>query len=72
MQKKQIQDVNQKHQGFVYTEEDQAFRLKTDTSYYLAVTSETQKAGSWVKRPLQLIQCDEAEQSLMKWTVVSE
>ncbi|MGV2988309.1 hypothetical protein ACE1OE_11725 [Vibrio sp. E150_011] len=60
-----------KHQGFIY-KEDQTFRLKADTSYCLAVTSETQEAGPWVKRPLELIQCDEADPSLMKWTVVSE
>lgn len=61
-----------KHQGFIYKEEDQTFRLKADTSYCLAVTSQTQEAGPWVKRPLELIQCDEAEPSFMKWTVVSE
>jgi len=60
-----------KQQGFVY-QEDQTFRLKADTSYCLAVTSTSQEAGPWVKRPLELIQCDEAEPILMKWTVVSE
>jgi len=60
-----------KQQGFVY-KEDQTFRLKADTSYCLTVVSETEKAGPWVKRALELIQCDEAEPSLMKWTVVSE
>jgi len=61
-----------KHQGFVYQEKDSTFRLKTDTSYCLAVTSKSEEAGPWVKRPLELIQCDKAEPSLMKWTVVSE
>lgn len=61
-----------KHQGFVYKEKDHTFRLKADTSYCLAVTSETEKAGPWVKRPLELLQCDEGEASLMKWTVVSK
>ncbi len=59
-----------KHQGFVYSEEDQTFRLKADMSYCLAITTETQKAGPWVKRPLELAQCDEVEPKLMKWTVV--
>ncbi|WP_435236373.1 hypothetical protein ACR30L_01965 [Psychromonas sp. PT13] len=59
------------HQGFVY-KEDQTFRLKSDMGYCLAVTSDTQKAGPWVKRPLELIQCDKAEPSLMKWIVVSK
>ena len=59
-----------KHQYFVYNEEDQTFRLKADTSYCLAVTSETQEAGPWVKRPLELAQCDQVEPKLMQWTVV--
>ena len=59
-----------KHQGFVYNEKDQTFRLKADTSYCLTVTSETQEAGPWVKRPLELIQCVEAKPKLMQWTVV--
>lgn len=58
--------------GFVYSENDQTIRLKADSSYCLAVTSETQEAGPWVKRPLELIQCEEAEPVLMKWTVVSK
>ena len=61
-----------KNQGFVYSENDQTIRLKADSSYCLAVTSETQEAGPWVKRPLELIQCEEAEPVLMKWTVVSK
>ncbi|GEA49874.1 hypothetical protein VIN01S_06780 [Vibrio inusitatus NBRC 102082] len=60
-----------KHQGFAYEEKDQTFRLKADTSYCLAVTSVTQEAGPWVKRPLELIQCNEAEAKLTQWTVVS-
>ncbi len=59
-----------KHQGFIYQEQDQTIRLKADMTYCLAVTSETQLAGPWVKRPLELAQCDEAEAMLMKWTVV--
>lgn len=61
-----------KNQGFVYSENDQTIRLKADSSYCLVVTSETQEAGPWVKRPLALIQCEEAESVLMKWTVVSK
>ncbi|GLO62752.1 hypothetical protein MACH09_32600 [Vibrio sp. MACH09] len=59
-----------KHQGFVYQEDDQTIRLQADNSYCLAVTSETQTAGPWVKRPLQLAQCDEITPNLMQWTVV--
>lgn len=59
-----------KHQGFEYREGDSTFRLQADTSYCLTVVAETQVAGPWVKRALQMIPCDEAEASVKQWTVV--
>ncbi|CAM3968807.1 RICIN domain-containing protein [Vibrio neonatus] len=61
-----------KHQGFVYNKEDKTFRLQADTSYCLTVVSTTEEAGPWVKRALQLTQCDESEESVKQWTIVPE
>jgi len=58
------------HQKFVYEEKDSTLRLDADQNYCVAVVSETQEAGPWVKRPLTLVECGETEQFLKQWIVV--
>ena len=60
------------HQNFVYNEADQTLRLDEDQTYCVAVVSETQEAGPWVKRPLDLVECSETDSSLKQWLVVSQ
>jgi len=59
------------HQKFVYNEMDKTIRLDKDQAFCVAVDSETQKAGPWVKRPLELVECAETDPSLKQWTVSS-
>ena len=58
------------HQKFVHEEKDGTLRLNADQNYCVAVVSETQEAGPWVKRPLTLVECSETESSLKQWIVV--
>ncbi len=59
-------------QKFVYNEIDKSLRLAEDQSRCITVASETVPAGPWVKRPLQLETCDDVEDSLKRWTVVTK
>ena len=59
-------------QKFVYREDDQTFRLAEDQSRCITVVSETVPAGPWVKRPLDLETCDEADASLKRWTIATK
>ena len=59
-------------QEFIYNEKDQTLRLSEDRDQCVAVASETVKAGPWVKRALTLSKCDETDETLKQWTVVSE
>ena len=59
-------------QKFIYSAEDQSLRLAEDPSRCVSVSSETVPAGPWVKRPLQLENCDDIDASLKQWTVVAE
>ena len=59
-------------QEFIYNEKDQTLRLSEDRDQCIAVDSETVKAGPWVKRTLTLSKCDETDETLKQWTVVSE
>lgn len=59
-----------KHQSFVYSEEDQTIRLLENAQLCLSVATETQEAGPWVKRPLELSDCASVDMSLAQWTVV--
>ena len=45
------------HQKFVHEEKDGTLRLNADQNYCVAVVSETQEAGPWVKRRLTLVEC---------------
>jgi len=57
------------HQKFVYKPADKTIRLHKDESFCVAVDSETQEAGPWVKRPLTLVECSETEAALKQWLV---
>ena len=59
-------------QKFVYEAKDQTLRLKEDQSRCVSVSSKSQIAGPWVKRPLLLTTCEETDDSLKKWTVVQK
>lgn len=59
-------------QQFVYDSADQTLRFAEDQALCVSVAAETQTAGPWVKRPLQLNACDDTETSLKEWTVVVE
>lgn len=59
-------------QEFVYNEKDQTLRLNEDRDQCIVAGSETIKAGPWVKRALILSKCDETDEKLKQWTVVSE
>ena len=59
-------------QKFIYSKDDQTLRLNEDKDKCVTVSSETVPAGPWVKRPLALQVCDEAEESLKQWSVVTE
>lgn len=59
-------------QKFVYDAADQTLRLNEDPARCITVAGETQPAGPWVKRPLLLETCDEAEAALKQWTVAAE
>lgn len=59
-------------QKFIYEAKDQTLRLKEDPSRCVSVSSKTQVAGPWVKRPLLLTQCENTDASLQKWTVVAD
>ena len=59
-------------QKFAYNTEDKTMRLGEDQSRCITVASETVPAGPWVKRPLQLENCDEVDSSLKQWTIASK
>ncbi len=59
-------------QKFVYNQDDGTLRLEEDQARCVGVVSETVPAGPWVARGLVLAACDELEDSLKQWTVVSE
>ncbi|MBU2962612.1 hypothetical protein KO516_17630 [Citreicella sp. C3M06] len=59
-------------QKFVYNDADQTLRLNEDQASCVTVAAETVPAGPWVKRPLALVTCDEADASLKQWSVVAE
>ena len=59
-------------QKFAYNAQDKTIRLAEDQNRCVTVASETVPAGPWVKRPLQLETCDEIDNSLKQWTVVTE
>ncbi|GAL31673.1 hypothetical protein JCM19240_5104 [Vibrio maritimus] len=54
----------------MYSEEDQTIRLLENAQLCLSVATETQEAGPWVKRPLELSDCASVDMSLAQWTVV--
>jgi len=58
-------------QQFVYNAKDQTLRLKEDNDLCVSVSTKTQVAGPWVKRPLMLSKCEEIDASLYRWTVVT-
>jgi len=60
------------HQKFVYSEADKTLMLEKDQNYCVAVVSTTQEAGPWVKRPLNLVECEATEPSLKQWDIVAE
>ena len=59
-------------QKFAYNAQDKTIRLAEDQNRCVTVASETVPAGPWVKRPLQLETCDEVDNSLKQWRVVTE
>lgn len=59
-------------QQFTYDSTDQSLRLNEDQTRCVSVAEETQAAGPWVKRPLQLTACAGTEASLREWTVVTD
>ena len=59
-------------QKFVHNADDESLRLAEDQSRCITVVSETVPAGPWVKRPLNLETCDDAETSLKRWTIVAK
>ena len=59
------------NQKFVYKPTDKTIRLQADENYCVAVVSETEEAGPWVKRPLTLVECSETEAELKQWLVSS-
>jgi hypothetical protein len=63
---------NAPRQKFVYEQDDKTLRLEEDQAQCVGVVSETAPAGPWVARGLVLASCDELEDSLKQWTVVSE
>ena len=58
------------HQKFIYQQVDKTLRLEKDDSFCVAVDSQTQLAGPWVKRPLMLIECSEVGLELKQWLIV--
>ena len=59
------------HQKFIYMSTDKTLRLESDQSYCVAVVGETQEAGPWVKRALQLVECNKTDSTLKQWLIVS-
>ena len=59
-------------QKFVYNQDDKTLRLEEDQARCVGVVSETASAGPWVARGMVLASCEELEDSLKQWTVVSE
>ena len=60
------------HQKFVYQESDKTLRLDADEKYCVTVDSNTQEAGPWVKRQLNLAECSETDATLKQWLVSSQ
>jgi hypothetical protein len=58
------------HQKFLYQHKDKTIRLDINQNYCVVVDSTTQKAGPWVKRALNLANCDKVETSLKQWLVM--
>lgn len=59
------------HQKFVYQQADKTLRLDKDPNYCVVVDSQTVEAGPWVKRALQLAQCDQTAAELKQWLLSS-
>ncbi|MBO1255714.1 hypothetical protein J3L16_08460 [Alteromonas sp. 5E99-2] len=57
------------HQKFIYSTTDKTIRLDSDQDYCVVVDSKTVEAGPWVKRALQLVECDKTEAELKQWLV---
>ena len=59
-------------QKFVYNQDDQSLRLAEDQARCVGVAPETAPAGPWVARGLVLASCEELDDTLKQWTVVSD
>lgn len=58
------------HQNFIYQQADQTLRLEKDQSLCVVVAPNTVEAGPWVKRALNLLQCDDTDNALKQWLIV--
>jgi len=60
------------HQKFFYEVKDNTLKLDKDHRYCVAVEPKTIKAGPWVKRTLELVECNKVEPALKQWTIVAK
>lgn len=65
-----LQCSDHPRQKFTYNKADQTLRIAGNQDRCVSVAAETQKAGPWVKRALELTTCSETDASLKQWTVV--